>query len=56
MPEMEHVATLLAKTSSNVKVIIGGPNVTHEYAKKIGAHGAATNAMDGLRILREIEL
>ncbi|UCG92596.1 MAG: homocysteine S-methyltransferase family protein [candidate division WOR-3 bacterium] len=56
MPEMEHVATLLAKTSSNVKLIIGGPNVTHEYAKKIGAHDAATNAMDGLRILREVEL
>ncbi len=51
---MEHVISELKRNRLPVKVIIGGPNVSVEYARKIGADGAARNALDGLRILRSM--
>jgi 5-methyltetrahydrofolate--homocysteine methyltransferase len=52
MPEMERTVKALYKAGLKVKVIIGGPNVSNSYAKKIGAYGAATNVLDGLSLLR----
>jgi len=54
MPEMEKVIKKLKEERLRVKVIIGGPNVTKKYAKKIGAFGAARNVLEGLKILRMI--
>ncbi|HEC79372.1 MAG TPA: hypothetical protein ENI34_09600 [candidate division WOR-3 bacterium] len=54
MGEMEVVVRELRKTGLNVKVIIGGPNVSDEYARKIGAYGAASNVLDGLKLLKQI--
>ena len=54
MGEMEVVVRELRKTGLNVKVIIGGPNVSDEYARKIGAYGAASNVLDGLKLLKRI--
>ncbi|OGC42604.1 hypothetical protein A2Y85_01295, partial [candidate division WOR-3 bacterium RBG_13_43_14] len=54
MPEMANIITQLKKNRLSVKVIIGGPNVSTEYAKKIGAYGAALSVLDGLRILKSM--
>jgi len=53
MPEMANIVKALKKAKLDVKVIIGGPNVSKRYAKKIGAYGAATNVLAGLSLLRE---
>lgn len=55
MTEMENVIKRLKKERLNVKVIIGGPNVSEDYAKKIGAFGAARNVLEGLKILKKIK-
>jgi 5-methyltetrahydrofolate--homocysteine methyltransferase len=52
MPEMEHVIATLKRKNLRVRVIIGGPNVSNTYAKKIGAYGAARNVMEGLDLLK----
>lgn len=51
MLEMESVIKLLRNENLNVKVIIGGPNVSLKYAEKIGAYGAARNIAEGLKLL-----
>lgn len=53
MFEMANVVTALKKAKLNVKVIIGGPNVSKRYAKKIGAYGAATTVLEGLALLKQ---
>jgi len=53
MPEMKKVLSALKKAKLDVRVIIGGPNVSKRYAKEIGAYGAATNVLEGLSLLRE---
>jgi 5-methyltetrahydrofolate--homocysteine methyltransferase len=50
MPEMEIVIKLLRREKLDVRVIIGGPNVSSEYAKRIGAYGAARNIAEGLKL------
>lgn len=55
MPEMENVIKKLNKERLKVRVIIGGPNVSKNYAKKIGAFGAANNVLEGLKILQKIK-
>ncbi|MGB7054907.1 MAG: homocysteine S-methyltransferase family protein [bacterium] len=52
MPEMENVIKALKHGKLNVSVIIGGPNVSSSYAQKIGALGAARNAFEGLRLVK----
>ncbi len=52
MVEMENVIDALQHAGLNVKVIIGGPNVSARYAKKIGAYGAAQTVFEGLGLLR----
>uniref|UniRef100_A0A7C6AG68 Methionine synthase n=1 Tax=candidate division WOR-3 bacterium TaxID=2052148 RepID=A0A7C6AG68_UNCW3 len=54
MPEMENVIKLLRKNGLDIPVIIGGPNVSEGFAKKIGAYAAAKNAFDGLKIIKGI--
>ena len=54
MPEMAHVIKELDKNKCNVKVIIGGPNVTASYAKQIGAYGSARSALEGLGLVRNV--
>lgn len=53
MPEMAKVVSALKKAKLNVKVIIGGPNVSERYAKEIGAYGAATTVVEGLALLKK---
>ncbi len=55
MSEMENVISELRREKLDVKVIIGGPNVNMDYAKKIGAFGAARNVIEGLKILKTIK-
>ncbi len=54
MPEMANVIQLLRKRGFDTPVIIGGPNVSEGFAKKIGAFAAVQNAFEGLRILKKI--
>ncbi len=54
MPEMEKVIKLLRKNGIDTPVIIGGPNVSDDYAKKIGAFAAVQNAFEGLRVIKKI--
>jgi 5-methyltetrahydrofolate--homocysteine methyltransferase len=52
MPEMGNVVKALKNAKLDVRVIIGGPSVSMAYARKIGAFGAARNAFEGLRLVR----
>ena len=54
MDEMGKVIQKLvdAGVRDKVKVIIGGAPITQEYAQKIGADAAATDAVDGVRVIR----
>jgi 5-methyltetrahydrofolate--homocysteine methyltransferase len=52
MPEMENIVKALRKAKLDVRVIIGGPNVSNSYAKRIGAFGAAKDVFDGLRLVK----
>lgn len=54
MPEMERVIASLKKHKVPAKVIVGGPNVSDTFAKEIGAFGAASTVMQGLRLLQRI--
>jgi 5-methyltetrahydrofolate--homocysteine methyltransferase len=55
MQEMENVIKLLRDNNLDVPVIIGGPNVSEGFAKRIGAYAAAQNAFEGLKILKGIK-
>jgi 5-methyltetrahydrofolate--homocysteine methyltransferase len=52
MPEMGNIVKALRNAKLDIRVIIGGPNVSSGYAKKIGAFGAAKNVFDGLKLVR----
>lgn len=54
MDEMEKVIELLvdAGVRDKVKVIIGGAPISKDYAEKIGADAAATDAVEGIRVIR----
>ncbi len=53
MPRMEYVIKRLRRQGLNVKVIIGGPNVSSEYARKIGAYAAVRNVLEGISFIKE---
>jgi 5-methyltetrahydrofolate--homocysteine methyltransferase len=53
MPEMGNVIKALRREKLEARVIIGGPNVSSGYAKRIGAFGAARNAFEGLRLVKK---
>jgi 5-methyltetrahydrofolate--homocysteine methyltransferase len=52
MSEMENVVKALKNAGLDVKVIVGGPNVSTAYAQKIGAFGAARSVFEGLKLIR----
>ena len=54
MGEMENVVNELERQSlrNGVKVILGGAPLTQEYATNIGADAAASDAVDGVRVIR----
>jgi 5-methyltetrahydrofolate--homocysteine methyltransferase len=54
MPEMGRVVARLKKNKVTAKVIVGGPNVSEKFAREIGAYGAASTVMQGLRLLKRI--
>ena len=54
MPEMGRVIERLREEKLNIKVIIGGPNVSDAFARKIGAFGAARTVLEGLRLLQRV--
>lgn len=53
MVEMENVVKQLEESGlrSSLKIILGGAPLTKEYADKIGADAAATDAVEGIRII-----
>lgn len=53
MPEMAHIIAQLNKERLRTRVIIGGPNVTPSYAKRIGAFGAACTVLEGLKLMKK---
>jgi 5-methyltetrahydrofolate--homocysteine methyltransferase len=56
MGEMEKVIKEVEKQGhrNNLKIIIGGAPMTNDYALKIGADAAATDAIEGLRIIGDL--
>ncbi len=55
MLEMENVIKLMKEKGINTPVIIGGPNVSAGFAKKIGAYAGVNNAFEGLRVLKKLD-
>ena len=54
MPRMEETIKLLQKKNCSCKVMIGGAVVTGEYAKSIHAHGYALDAVEAVRVAKEL--
>lgn len=54
MPRMEETIKLLQEKNCSCKVMIGGAVVTGEYAKSIHAHGYALDAVEAVRIAKEL--
>jgi methylmalonyl-CoA mutase cobalamin-binding domain/chain len=54
LQEMKNVMDLLDQTGTRgeVKVLIGGNAVTKDFAREIGADGAALNAVEGVNLCR----
>ena len=54
LQEMKNVMDLLDQTGmrGEVKVLIGGNAVTKDFAREIGADGAALNAVEGVNLCR----
>ena len=57
MGEMENVVNELERQDlrKGVKVILGGAPLTQEYATKIGADAVASDAVEGVRVIRSWE-
>lgn len=54
MPRMEETIKLIKEKNLSCKVIIGGAVVTREYAKSIQAHGYALDAVEAVRVAKEL--
>lgn len=54
MPRMEETVNLVKKKNLPCKVIVGGAVVTREYAKSIGADGYSVDAVEAVRIVKEL--
>ena len=54
MVEMGNVIDELERTGlrEGIKIILGGAPVTEEYAKKIGADAAVTDAVKGVELAK----
>ncbi len=54
VPAMEETIKLLKERFPDVKIVVGGAVLTEEYAKVIGAHYYAKDAMENIRIVQQI--
>ena len=53
LPEMKNVINALTEASlrDGMRIIIGGPPTSNEFAKEIGADGYGRDAQDGFKLL-----
>ncbi len=54
MPRMEETIKLIQEKNLSCKVMIGGAVVTKEYAQSIHAHGFALDAVEAVRVAKEL--
>jgi len=54
MTEMEKVTAALREEGLPAKTVVGGAVITPGYAKKIGADGYAKDAVDAVKVIREL--
>jgi 5-methyltetrahydrofolate--homocysteine methyltransferase len=54
LPAMEATIGQIRKAGHDTPVVIGGAVVTEEYARQIGANAYAANAMEGVRVVKEL--
>lgn len=54
MPRMEETITLVKEKNLPCKVMVGGAVVTREYAKSIGADGYSVDAVEAVRVAKEL--
>jgi len=54
LPAMEATIRQIRKAGYDTPVVIGGAVVTEEYALQIGANAYAANAMEGVRVVKEL--
>ncbi len=51
---MEETVSLVKEKNLSCKVIVGGAVVTREYAKSIGADGYSVDAVEAVRVVKEL--
>jgi len=54
LPAMEATIAGLRKAGLEMPVVIGGAVVTEDYARQIGATAYAANAMEGVRVVKDL--
>lgn len=54
MPRMEDTIKLVKEKNLDCKVMVGGAVVTAEYAKSIGADGYSVDAVEAVRVAKEL--
>jgi len=54
VPAMEQTVAMLRESAPWCRVMVGGAVLTKDYAKKIGAHKYAADAMEGVRYAEEV--
>ena len=54
LPAMEATIGQIRKAGHDTPIVIGGAVVTEEYARQIGANAYAANAMEGVRVVKEL--
>lgn len=54
MPRMEETVKLVREKKLSCKIMVGGAVVTPEYAKSIGAHGYSVDAVEAVKVAKEL--
>lgn len=54
MVKMQETIDILREKGSRIKVMIGGAVITGEFAKRIGAHGYSTDAVDAVKTAQSL--
>ncbi|RYD02082.1 hypothetical protein N752_26900 [Desulforamulus aquiferis] len=54
MIHMPQIIDTIKERGLNCKVIVGGAAVTEQYAREIGAHGYAEDAVEAVRVAKEL--
>ncbi len=55
LPAMEETVRLVKERCPNTKIMVGGAVLTAEYAKRIGADFYGKDAMEAVKIAKNIE-